>query len=81
MSIYGHGPTVQEQRIIDLWETGRKPTEIAELLGKRIGYINRVIAMLGSPRPDNWHADARQGSRSLLRALRRVHPDRCGATS
>lgn len=79
MSVYGHGPTVQEQRIIDLWEAGRKAPEIAELTGKGLSYVQRVISMLACPVPDNWHAGARQGSNDLLRALRRHHPNRCGA--
>lgn len=78
MSVYGHGPTRQEQRIIDLWEAGSKAGEIAEATGKGINYVQRVVSMLGRPAPDDWHAGARQGSHNLIRALRRHHPDRCG---
>lgn len=81
MSTYGHGPTRREQRVLDLWEQNKKSAEIAEITGLDLRYVQQVISNLGAPIPDAWHASARFGSQALIAAIRRHHPDRCGAAS
>lgn len=79
MSIYGHGPSPQEQSILDLWEQRVHPRRIAARVNRPETYVRSVIARLGAPSPGTWEPAARHGSAMLLEALRRHHPERCGA--
>lgn len=78
MSVYGHGPTVREQMIIDLTERGIDAAGIAERLGLSEGYVRQVAQALVAPPVGAWEAGARKGTANLLAALRRHHPQRCG---
>ena len=78
MSTYGHGPTVREQQVIDLRESGMQPGEIAQATGLSEGYVQQVLSNLLAPKPVDWQSPARRGSSDLLSALRRHFPQRCG---
>lgn len=79
MSIYGHGPTVREQRILDLYEAKVAPADIAAKLEVKVSYVQQVVARLHRPRLEDWQSPAAEASERLVAALRRHHPERCGA--
>lgn len=79
MSIYGHGPTVREQRILDLYEAKVAPADIAAKLEVKVSYVQQVVARLHRPLLEDWQSPAAEASERLVAALRRHHPERCGA--
>lgn len=79
MTIYGHGPTVREQQVLDLYEADVAPADIAAKLGMQVGYVQQVVARLHRPTLEDWQSPAAEASDRLLAALRRHHPERCGA--
>lgn len=81
MSLQGHGPTPQEMAILHLWEQRRSPKEISAEVRRPLKYVQGVISNLACPVPGEWEPAARHGSTLLLEALRRHHPERCGAAS
>lgn len=81
MSVYGHGPTRREQAILDLHEEGKSLVDIGNKLDVSPHYAAQVVRSLAQPPLGDWQKSARQGSASLLRALQRHHPERCGVRS
>lgn len=81
MSRDHHGPSAREQQILDLWEADVGPDSIAAQLGLSPSYVQQIIRSLAAPKGEDWQSAARFGSESLIRAIRRYHPDRCGAPS
>jgi DNA-binding MarR family transcriptional regulator len=79
MSIYGHGPTVREQQILDLHDAKVAPADIAAKLEVKQSYVKYVIDSLYLPKLVDWQNPAREASGDLVAALRRHHPERCGA--
>lgn len=79
MTIYGHGPTVREQQVLDLYETNVAPADIAAKLGMQVSYVQQVVARLHRPVLEDWQSPAAEASERLVAALRRHHPERCGA--
>lgn len=79
MSIYGHGPTVREQRILDLHAAKVAAADIAAELGVKQSYVKQVVTALYLPAMADWQSPARVASDNLAAALRRHHPERCGA--
>lgn len=77
MSRDHYGPSAREQAVLDLWEANRSIDEIATELDLDRLYVRRIVSMLAAPKADDWHGAARMGSKNLLRALRRHHPERC----
>ena len=78
MSRDHHGPSAREQQVLDLWERDIAAADIAHQLDLKVDYVRRVVTMLGAPKGDDWHRSTRLASQTLLRALRRHHPERCG---
>lgn len=79
MSFHGHGPTVREQAILDLHEAKVAPADIAAKLEVKQSYVKYVVDTLHLPQLVDWQNPARAASDNLVAALRRHHPERCGA--
>ena len=80
-SISPHGETARETQIMDLFEAGAKPPQIADELGLSTFYVRSVIYNLNDSGRDPLRLNAKTGSDALLRALRKHFPERCGASS
>ncbi len=79
-SINAHGETSRETEIMDRYEAGAKPPQIADELRVSTSYVRSVIYNLNDSGRDPLRLNAKIGSEALLRALRRHFPERCGAS-
>jgi hypothetical protein len=86
-TVYGarddaHGPTAREADILARHERGDRPFEIAHDLGLKAASVRVVISRYAlNQRDDNWQGSAASGSKALLAAIRRHHPERCSPPS
>jgi hypothetical protein len=79
MTIFGHGPTAREQQILDMYDARIEYDAIAAQLEVKVSYAKQVVARLHRPTFEDWQSPAAEASECLLAALRRHHPERCGA--
>lgn len=79
MTIFGHGPTAREQQILDMYDAHAGFDAIADALEVKASYARQVVARLHRPVLEDWQSPAAEASERLLAALRRHHPERCGA--
>lgn len=70
-----------ERRVMEMFEAGATRAQIEATTGFKRKTIETIISRLRVTAHDPWKRDAMIGSAALLSALRRVHPDRCGAAS
>ncbi len=80
MSLWGHGPTAREQRILDMHAENISAADIAAELDVKPGYVKYVVDTLHRPALEDWQTPAAKASGDLVAALRRHHPERCLAT-
>lgn len=71
-AIPGHGPTQIEEAILDRADGGVSITDIAAELELPAGRVHNIIRCFREGKPDDWQADARRGSRALLKAIQRL---------
>jgi hypothetical protein len=77
----GHGATRAEAEVMDLFDAGAGVENIHIITGQKRERIKYLISVLGVTAHEPWKVDAEIGSAALLAALRRHHPERCGAAS
>lgn len=78
---YGVSTAALETAIMDLWDMGRSHAEIADALNIRRETSVKIVAYMREGATDlaTGRAVAARSSDALLSALRRHHPERCGA--
>jgi hypothetical protein len=79
----GSDGLIQKERdVLSLSDRGLNRDEIiAERPDLRPAFIRDTLIRYSYNGREKWSEEARLGSADLLRALRRHHPDRCGAVS
>jgi hypothetical protein len=70
-----------ERQVMDLFDRGAGQKNIQVITGLELSSIQSIIGHFSVTALEEWKVDARQGSAALLDALRRVHPQLCGAAS
>jgi len=70
-----------ETAVMDLWEDGQSKEAIAEALDVRVESVGKILGYMreGNSERAFGAAAAARSSADLLAAIRRAHPDRCGA--
>lgn len=78
---YGMGTTQLETAIMDLWEAKQSKQAIAEALDVRVETVEKIVSYMREGQTDLAFGAkaAALSSSALLAALRRHHPERCGA--
>lgn len=78
---YGITTAALETAIMDLWDEGRSYGEIAARLNIRRETAQKIVAYMREGATDlaTGEAATARSSDALLAALRRAHPERCGA--
>lgn len=76
-----HGVTRAEAEVMDLFDAGAGIENIHFITGQKRERIKWLISVLGVTAHEPWKDDAVRGSAALLAALRRHHPQLCGAAS
>ena len=77
---YGMGTAQLEARIMDLYDAGTRQGEIARTLNIRPETVGKVVAYMSEGATDLafGRGAAARASASLLAAIQRHHPERCG---
>ncbi|NML88379.1 response regulator transcription factor [Sphingobium sp. TB-6] len=77
---YGMGTAQLEARIMDLYDAGSRQGEIAKALNIRPETVGKVVGYMSEGATDLafGRCAAVRASASLLAAIQRHHPERCG---
>lgn len=71
----------KEHAVIDLWEAGKAPKDIAENMGIPVAAVSKILLYMRENKADQVQSPTATGrsTAALLAALRRHHPERCSA--